>query len=184
MNTELSSYPELNSAPIEPPLEMDWYAIQTRPRHEKAVAKSMETSGIETFSPLCPQVRMWSDRQKVVEFPLFPGYVFARMPWSIQARVRVFQTHGVIGFVGPRSTATPIPEHQIDAVRTLMRARAQCLAHPYLAVGRRVRIRNGALQGLEGILLRVADDHHLLVSVDLLHRSVAVQLKGYEVEGI
>jgi transcriptional antiterminator NusG len=161
-----------------------WYAVQTRPRHEKVVTHSLETAGIETFLPLCSQIRSWSDRRKIVEFPLFPGYIFARTTWSTQARVRVFQTNGVIGFVGPRKEATPIPVQQIDAVRFLIKARADCRPHPYLIVGQRVRIRNGALQGLEGLLVRVASDHSLVVSVDLIHRSVAIRINGYEVEGL
>jgi transcription termination/antitermination protein NusG len=162
----------------------EWYAVQTRPRHEKVVKHSLETAGIETFLPLCPQYRSWSDRRKIVDFPLFPGYIFARAAWSMQARVRVFQTNGVIGFVGPRKEATPIPVQQIDAVRSLMQARAECRPHPYLTVGQRVQIRNGALQGLQGILVRVASDHSLVVSVDLIHRSVSIRLDGYEVGGL
>jgi transcription termination/antitermination protein NusG len=162
----------------------EWYAVRTRPRHEKVVTHSLETAGIETFLPLCPQVRTWSDRRKVVDFPLFPGYIFARTTWSMQARVRIFQTNGVIGFVGPRKEATPIPVQQIDAVRSLVRAQAECRPHSYLAVGQRVRIQNGALQGLQGILVRVASDHSLVVSVDLINRSVAIRLDGYEVEGL
>jgi transcriptional antiterminator NusG len=161
-----------------------WYAIQTRPRHEKVVTHSLEIAGIETFLPLCSQIRSWSDRRKIVEFPLFPGYIFARTAWSMQARVRVFQTNGVIGFVGPRKEATPIPVQQIDAVRSLMQARAECRPHPYLTIGQRVRIQNGALQGLQGILVRVASDHSLIVSVDLIHRSVGIRLDGYEVEAL
>ena len=165
-------------------LVAEWYALQTRPRHEKVVKYSLESSGIETFLPVCPQIRSWSDRKKVVEFPLFPGYIFARTNWSMQARARVFQTNGVIAFVGPRKEATPIPEQQIDAVRSLIGSQAECRPHPYLSVGQRVRIRSGALQGLEGILVRVAGDHSLVVSVDLIHRSVAFRLDGYELEGL
>ena len=165
-------------------LAAEWYALQTRPRHEKVVKHSLESAGIETFLPVCPQIRSWSDRRKVVELPLFPGYIFARTTWSLQARVRVFQTNGVVAFVGPRKEATPIPEQQIDAVRSLVGAQAELHQHPYLTVGQRVRIRNGALQGLEGILVRVAGDHSLVVSVDLIHRSVAFRLDGYELEGL
>jgi transcription termination/antitermination protein NusG len=173
-----------NTGSRESLLVAEWYALQTRPRHEKAVKYSLESSGIETFLPVSPQIRSWSDRRKVVEFPLFPGYIFARTAWSMQARVRVFQTNGVIAFVGPRKEATPIPEQQIDAVRSLIGSQAECRPHPYLTVGQRVRIRNGALQGLEGILVRVAGDHTLVVSVDLIHRSVAFRLDGYELEGL
>jgi transcription antitermination factor NusG len=182
--THLNAQAPTNAGSSESLLIAEWYAVQTRPRHEKVVKHSLETAGIETFLPLCPQIRSWSDRRKVVEFPLFPGYIFARTAWSTQAHVRVFQANGVIGFVGPRKEATPIPVQQIDAVRSLVRSQAECRPHPYLTIGQRVRIRNGALQGLEGILVRIAGDHSLVVSVDLIHRSVAFRLDGYELEGL
>jgi transcription antitermination factor NusG len=74
--------------------------------------------------------------------------------------------------------------HQIDAVRTLMQAQFECRPHPYLNIGQRIRIQNGALRGLEGILVRVASDKSLIVSVDLIQRSVAIRLEGYEVNGL
>jgi transcription antitermination factor NusG len=168
--------------PVQEPIAAEWYAVQTRPRHEKAVANHLHTSGIETFLPLCPQIRSWSDRRKIIEFPLFPGYVFVLTPWSAQARVRVFESSGAVGFVGPRNRATPIPYDQIEAVRSLVRTKAEYRPHHYLSAGQRVRIRDGALQGLQGILVSVSNDHSLVVSVDLIRRSVAIQLKGYEVE--
>jgi transcriptional antiterminator NusG len=182
----MSSEPLAASDPQsrESALVAEWCALQTRPRHEKVVKYSLETAGIATFLPVSSQVRLWSDRRKIVEFPLFPGYIFAHTTWSLPARVRVFQTSGVVGFVGPRKEATPIPVQQIDAVRSLIGSQAECRPYPYLTVGQRVRIRNGVLQGLEGILVRVAGDDSLVVSVDLIHRSVAFRLDGYEVEGL
>jgi len=173
--------PEFVGASAEP---REWFAVRTRPRHEKVVTKQLETTGIETFLPLCAQIRAWSDRRKVIEFPLFPGYVFLRTSSTPRERVRVFQARGVLGFVGPNNQATPIPAQQIDAVRSLTQAQIEYRPHPYLTIGQRVRIQNGALQGLEGILIRIANDHSLIVSVDLINRSVAVRLDGYEVEGL
>lgn len=170
--------------PLEPLPTEEWCAIQTRPRHERVVTHCLEMAGIATFLPLFSQLRNWSDRRKRVEFPLFPGYIFACAAWSPRARARVFQTNGVIGFVGPRKEATPIPVQQIEAIRTVMQARAEYSPHPYLTVGQRVRIRNGSLRGLEGILLSVASDNTLVVSIDLIHRSVAIRLNGYEVESL
>jgi transcription antitermination factor NusG len=163
-----------------PPSE--WFALRTRPRHEKVVTNHLEATGIETFLPLSAQVRSWSDRRKVVQFPLFPGYIFIRTTQSIHTHLRVFQARGVIGFVGPRNEATSIPEQQIEVVRSLIQGQIDCRLHPYLNIGQRVRIQNGALQGLEGILVRVANDHSLVVSVDLIHRSVAIRIEGYEVD--
>jgi transcription antitermination factor NusG len=148
------------------------------------VAQQLETGGLETFLPLCAQVRSWSDRRKVVELPLFPGYLFVRTSHLAQERVRVFRARGVLGFVGPNNQATPIPAQQIEAVRSLTQLPVDLRPHPYLSIGQRVRIQNGALQGLEGILIRVANDQSLIVSVDLIQRSVAIRLEGYEVDGL
>jgi transcription antitermination factor NusG len=163
---------------------LEWFAIRTRPRHEKVVTQQLESSGVEAFLPISDQVRKWSDRKKVVEFPLFPGYVFVRTSRATRARARIFQAQGVIGFVGPNNQATPIPAQQIESVRILMQGQVHCRPHPYLTIGQRVRIQNGALQGLEGILVRVASDRSLIVSVDLIQRSVAIRLEGYEVDGL
>lgn len=180
----ISTSAETKSALFEPTGAGDWCAIQTRPRYERTVTRRLEDAGIATFLPLYSQVRAWSDRQKRVDFPLFPGYVFARTFWTTQARVRVFQTNGVLCFVGPRKEATPIPAQQIEAIRLMMRAQSEYQPHPFLNVGQRVRIRTGSLEGLEGVLVRVSTDCKLVVSVDLIHRSVALCLDGYEVEGL
>jgi transcriptional antiterminator NusG len=176
--------PLLTPGPLDFLDNQQWCAIQTRSRHERVVTRFLENSGIETFLPLYSQSRSWSDRRKVVDFPLFPGYIFARAVWSTQARVKVFQTNGVVGFVGSRKDVTPIPDDQIDAVRELMQVRAECSPHPYLRVGQRVRICNGSLSGLEGILVRVANGRNLVVSIDSIHRSVSIGLAGYEIEPV
>lgn len=168
----------------EPRLDTQWYAVQTRPRHEKVAANHLRIFGVETFLPLCPQIRSWSDRKKIVEFPLFPGYLFVAIPWFSPARIRVFEASGAIGFVGPRKQATPIPPEQIEALRCLISARAEYRPHHYVNVGQRVRIRDGALRGLQGILVSISNDQSLIVSVDLIRRSVAIHLRGYEVEPV
>src|SRR5260370_38491524 len=89
-----------NSQSSKSLLVAEWYALQTRPRHEKVVKYSLESAGIETFLPLCPQVRTWSDRRKAVEFRLFPAYICARTTWPLQSRVRRFIPNAEIAFVG------------------------------------------------------------------------------------
>ncbi|HET6144567.1 MAG TPA: UpxY family transcription antiterminator [Candidatus Acidoferrales bacterium] len=165
-------------------LAPEWFAIRTRPRHEKAVVKQFEMSRVESFLPLCTEVRSWSDRRKEVDLPLFPGYVFVRFSNSSYMRLRVFQARGVIGFVGPNNRATAIPAKQIEALRSLVDAQVELRPHSYLNVGQRIRIQNGALQGMEGVLVRVASDESLVVSVDLIHKSVAIRLEGYDVTSL
>jgi len=160
-----------------------WYAVQTRPRHEQAVATQLDREGIEVLLPMMLETRRWSDRRKVIQVPAFPNYVFVKILLnSNEQKVFVLRRIGVVGFVGPNRDACPIDPSQMESVRTLMSTKTNFAPHPYLAVGQRVRIRSGALKGLEGILLRVADDDHLVLSVDLINKSVVVRIKGYEVE--
>lgn len=160
-----------------------WYAVQTRPRHEQMVATQLDRDGIEILLPSTTQVRRWSDRRRVVHVPLFPNYVFVRMTLSSnEQRVYVLRRVGVVGFVGPRREATPIAPSQMESVRTLMTTQVEYGAHPYLTVGQRVRICSGALKGLEGILLRMTDDNHLVLSIDLIHKSVIIRIGGYDLQ--
>ena len=91
---------------------MNWYAVQTRSRHEKMVARQLEGQGFATFLPLTHQLRQWSDRRKLVELPLFPGYTFLRMIYQPEHRLRVLSTEGIVGFVGVHGQGMPIPDRQ------------------------------------------------------------------------
>jgi transcriptional antiterminator NusG len=164
--------------------QMNWYAIQTRSRHEKMVAQQLQGQGIITFLPLSTQVREWSDRQKRVEFPLFPGYAFVRLVYSPEERMRVLRTEGVVNFVGTGGQGIAIPDKQIEYVQTLLANKIPFENYPFLKAGQRVRIRSGALNGTEGILVRQDADHMLVISVELIQRSLSIRLQGYEVEAV
>jgi transcription antitermination factor NusG len=160
-----------------------WYAIRTRSRHEKMVAEQLERQGIESFLPLVKRTHKWSDRKKEVELPLFSGYSFARLAFCSRDRVRVLQTHGVAGFVGVRGAGIPVPEGQIESLRTLLANQIPMQDRPFLQVGQRVRIRGGALDGIEGILA-AQDNRNLIISVEPIHRSLSVCIEGYRIEPI
>ncbi|MGO9125599.1 MAG: UpxY family transcription antiterminator [Terriglobales bacterium] len=160
----------------------NWYAVHTRARHEKVVAQRLQESGVMTFLPLVTEIRRWSDRKKSVEFPLFGCYVFVRLASTSEERLRVLRIDSVLNFVGIRGQGTPIPEQQIDAVRTLIDEQLPWSTHPFLKIGQRVRIRSGALNGLEGILVSRNGDRTLVLSVDAIQRSLAVRIEGYDVE--
>jgi len=160
----------------------NWYAVQTRSRHEKLVAQRLQERGITNFLPLTTEVHRWSDRKKVVQLPLFGCYVFAKIAPNNVERLRVLGLDGVLSLVGARGVGTPIPDDQIDSVRTLLEQRTTWSSHPFLAIGQRVRIRSGALDGMEGILVSRNGDSALVISVDAIQRSLAVRLEGYEVE--
>ncbi|MBV9180060.1 MAG: UpxY family transcription antiterminator [Acidobacteria bacterium] len=164
--------------------ELPWYAVQTRSRHEKLVAHQLETRGLSHFLPIVVESHRWSDRRKRVEVPLFPGYVFVRAVESNEGRVEVLRTHGVVRFVGSSPTGTAIPDTEIESVRTLVSGDVPWNSYPFLKTGQRVRIRGGAIDGLEGILLRRDGEDRLVVSIDAIQRSLSISIKGYDLEAM
>jgi transcription antitermination factor NusG len=159
-----------------------WYALHTRPRHEKAVVQRLTDHGVETFLPVVTEVHRWSDRKKKVELPLFSCYVFAKFISRREERLRMLRVDGVLGLVGSYSEGTPIPDEQIDAVRTLVEGALPWSAYPFLKIGQRVRVRSGALDGVEGVLVSRNGSSTLVISVDAIQRSLAVRVEGYQVE--
>jgi transcription termination/antitermination protein NusG len=159
-----------------------WYALHTRPRHEKMVAQRLEERGVAAFLPLITEVHRWSDRKKTVQMPLFSCYVFAKFKPNRSERLRVLRVDGVFGLVGSLGDGTPIPDAQIDAVRSLVDTELPWSAHPFLKIGQRVRIRSGALDGMEGILLSRNGDQTLVISIEAIQRSLSVRVEGYAVE--
>jgi transcription termination/antitermination protein NusG len=162
--------------------EKCWFAIQTRPRFEKKVALGLQEKGIESFVPLQTVKHQWSDRKQMVSLPLFPGYTFVRLATGQDARVAVLRTHGVLNFVGARGVGVPIPDGEIEAVRTLLKQEISFDAHPYLVVGQTIRVRGGVLDGIKGILTKINGDQSLVISVEVIQRSVAIRVTGYDVE--
>jgi len=159
-----------------------WYAIHTVARHEKRIDQQLQESRVITFLPLVHEIRQWSDRLSKVEVPLFSCYVFVHVAQTAEERLRVLRTPGVLGFVGSKRIGTPIPGDQIQNLQTAIRENMPFSSHPYLTVGKRVRIRGGALEGIEGILVRQGTEQSLIVSVELLQRSVSIRVEGYHVE--
>jgi transcription antitermination factor NusG len=168
--------------PTAPPL-CCWFAVQTRPRYEKKVGCEFESKAIETFLPLLSAKHQWSDRKQTVSSPLFPGYTFVRIPPTPEARISVLRTLGVINFVGARGIGTPIPDHEIEAIQTVLTQKIPFSLHPYMRVGQVVRIRGGgALDGICGVLTKINGDQSLVISVDLIQRSIAMRVTGYDIE--
>jgi len=165
--------------------DAQWFAIHTRARHEKRVADRLLEQGLTTYVPLLKETHRWSDRKKTVEVPLFGCYVFAKFdPSSSQARTRICRTDGVLQILGMQGEAIPIPDQQIDAVRILVNEQLPYSLHPFLKIGERVRVRGGAMDGVEGILVARDGDRTLVVSVDVIQRSLAVRIEGYRVEPV
>jgi transcription antitermination factor NusG len=162
--------------------EMNWYALYTRSRHEKCVARQIEQRSIPFFLPLYRSVRRWKDRRKELELALFPGYVFVRL--GLRDRLRVLQLPSAVRLVSFNSQPAVLPEDEIESLRLRISSGSRVEPHPYLRVGRRVRVCGGPMQGLEGIIVRRKDRCRLVFSLDLIMRSVAVEVDESEVEPI
>jgi transcription antitermination factor NusG len=118
-----------------------------------------------------------------VDLPLFPGYAFVQITPSAEERVRVLRVDGVVTFVGVQGEGTPIPESQIEDIKRLIE-NVPCSSYPFLKIGQRVRIRGGCLDGIEGILVARNNDRDLVISVDLIQRSLAIRIEGYDIQPI
>jgi transcription antitermination factor NusG len=161
-----------------------WYALHTRARHERVVEHRLREEGMETFLPTIRETHRWSDRKKVVDVPLFSCYVFVRCSLSADDRTRVHRVDSVLGFVGTRGSGAPIPDAQIESVRAVLSQKTPCRSHPFLKVGQRVRVCGGAMDGVEGVFLSENGDHSLVISVDVIQRSLAVRIDGYQVKPV
>ena len=159
-----------------------WFAVQTRPRYERKVHSELQEKGVQTFLPLHSEVHQWSDRKRTVEMPLFPGYIFVRVTSSADDRVRVLRTNGVINFVGARNMGAAIPDSEIDSVQSVVKSGLPFMSHPHLEIGQRVYVRGGCLDGVQGVLTAVNGDRGLVVSVNLIQRSIAMRIEGFKVE--
>jgi transcription antitermination factor NusG len=152
----------------------NWFALRVRPKHERTVARTLSTLGFDAYVPLHRVRRRWSDRIKVLEAPLFAGYIFCRFEYP--DRLRVLNSPGVESIVGFGRTDTPVAEAELDAVRALI-ASGRALTHlPFLRIGQEVRVDQGPLQGIRGVVLRDENSWRVVVSVEALDRSIAVEV--------
>ena len=165
-------------------VEPQWYAIHTRSQHEKSVAAHLQDQGITTFLPLVTEVHRWSDRRKLVRLPLFSCYAFVHLPFVPELWAKVMRVSGVLSFVGVRGQGVPIPEKQMASIRTLLVSNAPYTLCPFLKVGQQVRIRGGALDGMEGILVARNGGRTVVISIEPIQRSLAVRIGDYQVEPI
>lgn len=174
----LSEAPLLSNGVGEP----QWFALYTCANQEKRVAAQLEARGVEHFLPLYRSRRNWKDRRVFLDLPLFPGYVFARFEWL--ERVRVLQARGMVRIVGANGRPCPLPEKDIEVLRIGIVGALRFEPHPYLAAGARVRILQGPLAGMTGILVRKKNSCRVVLSVDLIARSVAVEVDAAGIERI
>src|SRR5262245_23516158 len=158
-----------------------WYALYTRPRHEKQVFHDLTNRRIEAFLPTYKVRRRWSDRYKIIEEPLFKNYLFVNVDYNRRYH-ETLQPYGAVAFVTFEGKPAEIPSAEIDSIRRLVTSELAYNPHPYLKVGRKVRVRSGPLEGCEGILTRKKGIARLVLSIHLLQQSVVAEVDADSVE--
>jgi transcription antitermination factor NusG len=162
--------------------EPHWYAAYTCAQHEKRVAEQFTQRSLENFLPQYESVRRWKDRRVKLLLPLFPGYVFVRL--ALRERLRVLETPSVVRLVGFNGHPAALPDKEMEALRACVAAQLAAEPHAYLTVGRRVRIKCGPLAGLEGVLVRRKNIFRVVLSLDLIARSAAVEVDAADLERV
>ena len=161
---------------------VNWFAVYVGARHEKSVGEQFRLRQMEAFLPLYKAVRRWKNGCKVnLELPLFPSYLFVRI--EPRERLRVLQVPGVLSMVCGGREPVPVPKTVIESLRSAI-ALGQIEPHPYLVVGQRVRIKSGVLAGIEGVLVRKKENLRVVLSLDQIMQSAAVEVEGSEVEAL
>lgn len=167
----------------ETPQSKLWYAVYTIVRHEKAVYSSLINNNIETFLPLREVVSQWKDRRKVVCIPLFPGYVFVRIfDKDSRSIFCVLNTKGVVRILGSNGSFQPVPAQQIDSVKRLLETNVEYDPYRYFVKGKEVTLVNGPLHGVTGKILERKGRNRLIISIDIIKRSVLVKVDPADVE--
>jgi transcription antitermination factor NusG len=170
-----------SSLPVEY-FEPHWYATYLRANHEKKVAAQLEVRGIESYLPLYESVRRWKDRRVHLQLPLFPGYVFVRI--ALRDRLGVLEIPSVARLVRFNGHPAPLPSAEIETLRLAPLSKLNVQPCPYLKVGRRVRIRSGPLEGLGGILLRQKSCYRVVLSIEMLQKSVIANVDLADIEPV
>ena len=163
--------------------EFYWYAVYVRSRHEFHVFERLSMANIDIFLPTVERLSKWKDRKKMVNFPLFPGYLFVHINKSYNNMLTVLKTNGVVRFLGisPREPE-PIPEEQIISLKRIIESKELIAPYPFLKEGQRIRIKSGPLAGVEGLLIEKSGQHSLVISVDILQQGVSLKVDASEVE--
>jgi transcription elongation factor/antiterminator RfaH len=179
INMELTDISDAYRCDSQP----SWYAVHVKSRHEFKVVERLTKSGIETFLPAVERLSRWKDRKKLIDFPLFPGYIFVHMNKIYEAMLTVLKTRGVVRFLGiVPSEPEPVSEDQIISLKKLVESKETLDPYPYLKEGQRVRIKMGPLAGVEGVLVERKGQHLLVLSVDILRQGVSLKIDALEVE--
>lgn len=159
-----------------------WFAVRVKSRHEAVVERQLLKKHVEVFSPTVNKLRNWKDRKKMVKFPLFPGYVFVNVPIRNDDFYNVLKTIGVVEFLKFNNKEAVVPDKEILDIRKMVESGEEIDVYPYLKEGMRVRVKRGPLAGVEGVLEKKHSGHMLLASIEVLNRSVAVNILAEDIE--
>jgi transcription antitermination factor NusG len=162
--------------------DRSWHAVFTLPQNEKSVVKHLEIREVESFLPTYESIRLWKNRQrKTIVLPLFPTYLFVRI--SSPERIKVLQSPGVLAIVGQSREPSPIPDGEIEFLRSDL-CRHSIEPFHELVVGERVRIRSGVMSGVEGTLVRKGDSMRFVLTLDLINQHAAIQVDADSLEPV
>jgi transcription termination/antitermination protein NusG len=156
-----------------------WYAIWTRSRHEQVVREQLENKGYEAFLPTVPRWSRWKDRKKKVDWPLFPGYCFAR--FNGHERLPILKCSGVVSIVSFDGEMVPIPDFEIDGIRRVVDSELQFDPCPFIREGTMVEVVHGPLKGIVGRLIRKGAHARLMLAVDLIGQAVSIEVDAADV---
>jgi len=164
---------------VRPP-EFEWFAIWTRSRHEKLVRDQLQQKHIEVFLPTITKWSRWKDRKKKIDWPLFPGYCFAR--FDVSDRLPILKCEGVVTIIGTDGLPCPIPAIEIDGIRQLIDSELAYDPCPLIKEGEMVEVKAGPLKGVVGRLMRKGAHARLMLSVDLIGQAVSVEVDAADVK--
>lgn len=161
----------------------NWYALYVKSRHEFVAEQECRRRGVETFLPAVRRLRRWKDREKFVEFPMFPGYLFVNVSPDPETFLDVLKARGVVTFISLEPGApTPVPQEEIRSLKLLIESGEEIDMYPNLAQGSRVRVKRGPLKGAEGVLRKKEEKYLFLLNIELLGRSLGVRVYADDVE--
>ncbi len=177
MGASASSLMEAHPEPLTASGRPGWYAVYTRGRHEKKVARALEDKGVDVFLPLARTRNRWKDRVKMVEVPLFSGYLFVNSALAVEDRLAILKTPGAVRIVGNHGVGIPVPDEQIESLKVLVESGAPLLPHRFMRRGEMVLITNGPFMGVAGRVVRGSEEKpRLVVSIEILQRAVSVEI--------
>ena len=159
---------------VSPRRNLPWFAVRVKSNYEKPVSATLRGRGFEEFVPVYRARRQWSDRVKVIDLPLFPGYLFCRL--DLSQRLPLVTTPGFLYLVGRGKTPEPVDEREVLAIQSVVRSGLSASPWPSVVLGQKVRLERGPLRGVEGVVAKIADQHRIYVNATLLQRSVCVQV--------